>query len=140
MAVSPELEEFNRKLVKDKGLRLKLLSDPGNRTGRKFNLVFKLPDDLRKVYLDFGVDLKKFNGDDSWTLPMPARFVIDQSGVIRSAEVNADYTIRPEPLETVETLRCLAEEFTGEQGMDLEACFRAAGRPGDGGGERIEGR
>ncbi len=93
-------------------MNLKLLSDPGNRVARKFNLVHQLPEDLRKVYLSFGVDLEKFNGDESWTLPMPARFVIDQSGIIRSADVNADYTIRPEPEDTVKILRCLTEKST----------------------------
>jgi peroxiredoxin len=84
-----------------------LLSDPGNQVARKYNLVFQFPDELRKVYLSFGTDLEKFNGDKSWTLPMPARFVIDQSGIIRSADVSADYTIRPEPTDTIKVLRCL---------------------------------
>jgi peroxiredoxin len=88
-------------------LTLHLLSDSGNLVARKFNLVFQLPEELRKVYLSFGVDLEKFNGDGTWTLPMPARFVIDQSGIIRSADVNADYTIRPEPGDTIKVLRCL---------------------------------
>jgi peroxiredoxin len=51
--------------------------------------------------------LEKFNGDDSWTLPMPARFVIDRSGIIRYAEVNPDYTVRPEPEEVIGVLRGL---------------------------------
>jgi hypothetical protein len=38
---------------------------------------------------------------------MPARYVIDKAGVIRAAEVNADYTIRPEPSETVKVLKAL---------------------------------
>jgi peroxiredoxin len=60
---------------------------------------------LRKVYLGFGIDLVKFNGDELWTLPMPARFVVDREGFIRFAEVSADYTIRPEPADTVEVLK-----------------------------------
>ncbi len=123
VAVSPQLEEFNRKFTKEKALRLQLLSDPGNRAARKFSLVFQLPEDLRKVYLSFGVDLEKFNGDGSWTLPMPARFVIDRSGVIRSADVNADYTIRPEPGDSIRVLRCLTETSTGTQGKDFESCL-----------------
>jgi len=83
------------------------MSDPENRVAAKFNLAFRLPDDLREIYLGFGVDLAKFNGDDSWTLPMPARFVIDRSGIIRSADVNADYTVRPEPSDTIKVLRAL---------------------------------
>ena len=100
---------FSRKFVQEKGLTLRVLSDPGNRVAEKFYLVRQLPEDLRKVYLSFGVDLAKFNGDDSWTLPMPARFVIDRSGIIRSADVNADYTVRPEPSETIKVLRSLAD-------------------------------
>ncbi len=138
MALSPQREEFNRRLIKDKRLRLKLLSDPGNGVARKFNLVYKFPEDLRNVYRSFGVDLQKFNGDDSWTLPMPARFVIDRSGVIRSADVNADYTIRPEPEETIKVLRCLSEEYAGAQ--DFPACLRAAGLRGTDMGHHIEGR
>ncbi len=130
MAISPQLEEFNHKLVKEKGLTLKLLSDPGNQVARKFSLVYKFQEDLREVYLSFGTDLQKYNGDDSWTLPMPARFVIDQSGVIRSADVNADYTIRPEPEETIKVLRCLTETTTGAQEMGFESCLRFADRFG----------
>jgi hypothetical protein len=36
---------------------------------------------------------------------MPARFVISQDGVIRYAEVNPDYTRRPEPEEVLPALR-----------------------------------
>ena len=32
-------------------------------------------------------------------LPMPARYVIDQDGVVAYAEVNPDYTNRPDPSE-----------------------------------------
>jgi hypothetical protein len=35
---------------------------------------------------------------------MPARYIIDTGGIIRVADVNADYTIRPEPSETVRKL------------------------------------
>ena len=34
-------------------------------------------------------------------------YVIDTSGIIRAADVNADYTIRPEPSDTVKFLRTL---------------------------------
>jgi peroxiredoxin len=63
---------------------------------------------LRRIYRAFPLDLEAFNGDASWSLPMPARFVIDQGGVIRAAQSDPDYTIRPEPSDTLETLRALA--------------------------------
>ncbi len=82
-----------------------VLSDSGNTLARKLRLVYELPEDLEKVYLGFGVDLSSYNGDDSWTLPMPARFIIDESGIIRFAEAHPDYTTRPEPTDTLEKLR-----------------------------------
>ena len=84
-----------------------MLSDPGNRVAKKFGLVYKFPQDLKQVYLKFGIDLEKFNGDDSWTLPIPARYIIDASGIIRYRESDPDYTIRPEPKDTIQALKVL---------------------------------
>lgn len=72
-----------------------------------YGLAFALPEDLRQVYTKFGVDLAKANGDDSWTLPIPARFVVDRLGIIRQADADPDYTRRSEPAGTVEILRSL---------------------------------
>ena len=107
VAVSPQLPEHNRALVKAKKLTFEVLSDPGNALAKKFGLVHALPEDLRKIYLQFGIDLPKHNGDDSWTLPLAARFIIDREGVIRYAEADADYTVRPEPEHTIEALKSI---------------------------------
>jgi hypothetical protein len=39
---------------------------------------------------------------------MPGRFVVGQDGVIHYAEVNPDYTRRPEPAEMLALLRTQA--------------------------------
>ena len=85
-----------------------LLSDPRNEVASAFRLTFRLPDDLKNVYGAFKIDLPTYNGDDSWTLPMPARYVIDTGGRIRAASVNADYTRRPEPEETAVAVKAIA--------------------------------
>jgi peroxiredoxin len=46
--------------------------------------------------------------DDSWRLPVPARFVIDRDGTTRKVDVDPDYTVRPEPSETLAALDALA--------------------------------
>ena len=84
-----------------------LLRDEGNACADQLGLRFTLPDDLRQVYLQFGIDLAVANGESSWTLPLPARFVIDREGVIRSAAVHPDYTRRPEPADTLAALHAL---------------------------------
>ncbi len=84
-----------------------MLRDHGNQVGAQYGLVFTLPEDLRAIYLKFGIDLANGNGDGTWQLPIPGRFVIDRAGVIRAADADPDYTRRPEPAKTVEVLQAL---------------------------------
>ena len=107
MAISPQLPSFNAELVRQRHLTFEILSDAGNQVADTFGLKFAMPAYLKELYLTFPNDLAKVNGDDSWTLPMPARFVIDGGGIIRWASVDPDYTKRPEPADTVTALRAL---------------------------------
>jgi peroxiredoxin len=62
------------------------------------------------VYEGFGIRLDEYNGDTSWTLPMPTRLIIDRDGIIRDAEVNPDYTVRPDPEDTIEALEKIIKQ------------------------------
>jgi hypothetical protein len=55
-------------------------------------------------HLDKNPCLPSINGEPSWTLPMSARYVVASDGVIAYAEVNPDYTRRPDPSELFPTL------------------------------------
>jgi peroxiredoxin len=91
-------------------LAFEVLRDFGNRVAEAYGLVFTLPDDVREIYLKVGIDLARGNGDGTWRLPIPARFVIDRAGIIRAVDADPDYTRRPEPARTVEVLRQLGAE------------------------------
>ena len=108
--ISPQQQQYSQTMKQEKGLSLEILSDPGNRTARQYGLVYTLPDDLIGVYRSFGIDLPLHNGDESWTLPMPARLVIDGQGKVRYTAISADYTVRPEPADTLEALRKIVTE------------------------------
>lgn len=72
---------------------------------RSYGLVFRIPDDVRDVYAgSLGIDLVRFDGDESWELPIPATFVIEPGGTIVYAAVDPDYTRRPEPAEVVSAI------------------------------------
>jgi peroxiredoxin len=107
LMISPQIEEHNRSLIQDKNLSFELVSDPGNRVAKKFGLVYQIPEDLKQLYLKFGINLESYNNDDSWTLPIPARYIVDREAVIRYVEANPDYTVRPDPQHTIEALRAL---------------------------------
>ena len=108
IVITPELERYTRALHKKLNLSFDILTDLHLKVAEQFRLVFTLPDYLRDLYKSFGSTLDRFNEEPEYRLPMPARYVIDQQGIIRDVDVNADYTIRPEPSETVRRLRMLS--------------------------------
>ena len=105
---SGETRDLSDQMATKQSLTFPIVADTGLGIARSFGLVFTLPDDLKGLYQSFGIDLPKNTGHPEWELPMPARFVVDRSGVIRSAEVDPDYTTRPEPSATLAILRSIA--------------------------------
>jgi len=105
VAITPELGRYGRTVHRKLNLAFDILTDLHLKTAEEFGLVFTLPDYLRDLYKSFGSKLDVFNDEPEYRLPMPARYIIDLSSIIRAADVNADYTIRPEPSETVRALR-----------------------------------
>jgi len=107
VALTPELERYTRNLHKKLNLTFDILTDLHLKTAEQFRLVYVLPDYLRELYKSFGNALDRFHDEPEFRLPLPARYVIDKKGIIRAGDVNADYTIRPEPSETLTLLRAL---------------------------------
>jgi len=105
VVISPELPERTADMAAKQKLAFPILWDEKSKAAEAFGLAFTLPDDLRQVYLGFGNDLAVRNGDPSWRLPVPSRFVVDAEGTVRSVQADPDYTHRPEPETTLEILR-----------------------------------
>jgi len=110
VVLTGELERYTRALHRKLNLSFDILTDLHLKIAEQFHLVFTLPDYLRELYKSFGSTLDRFHDEAEYRLPMPARYVIDAQGVIRAADVNADYTVRPEPARTLETLRQLQQK------------------------------
>jgi peroxiredoxin len=104
VAISPQTQANSRKSQRDNKLGFPILSDAHADVAAEFGLRFSRPEDLIEVYKEFGNDLAKINDDPAWVLPMPARYVIGTKGVIAYAEVNPDYTRRPDPSELLPVL------------------------------------
>jgi peroxiredoxin len=120
VAISPQKAANSRKSIHINGLEFPILSDPGNETAAAFGLRFALPDYLVELYKSLKNDLPAFNGEASWTLPIPGRFVIGQDRVIRYAEVDPDYTHRPEPEELIPALQKAAARNAACEGGALK--------------------
>ncbi|HQU17412.1 MAG: alkyl hydroperoxide reductase [Chromatiales bacterium 21-64-14] len=105
VAVSPETPDHSLSTAQKHGLEFEVLSDVGDQAARAYGLVFVLPEALRALYQEWGIDLPAWNGDDSFELPIPATYVIDTGGMVRAAHVSMDYTTRMEPTAILAALR-----------------------------------
>src|SRR5215470_8615176 len=114
IAISPQRPSYSRAVRRRAALTFDVLFDEGLNVAQAFGLVFTLPSYLEELYRSFGNTLDKFHGESAYRLPLPARYVVDRQGRIRAADVNADYTVRPDPEETL---------------AQLAAVSAAAGRP-----------
>lgn len=107
VAVSPQRTEFLRQMRQKNNLEFDILRDESSAVADEFGLRYTLPDYLQALYLQFGINLPRVNGEASWTLPMPARYVIAPSGKVVAADYDPDYTRRPESAKTIEDLKQL---------------------------------
>ena len=105
VGISPETPDNSLTAIEKHQLEFEVLSDVGNKTARKFGLLFTVYEEMRPLYLKWGLDVPAVNGDDSWELPVPATYVIDRNAVVHAAHVDKDYTKRMEPDEVIAALQ-----------------------------------
>ena len=108
VVLSPQSPDSTQKQATAEKLKFNLLVDKDNEIGNAFGLVYTFPEDLKNVYRNvFKLDIQALNEASGWQLPIPARFVIDGSGVIRDAKADPDYRYRPEPSEVLDIAKKL---------------------------------
>src|SRR6266571_5617318 len=113
VAISPQTPYHSRALAEKLELTSALLSDMGNRVARQFGLVFTIDEAVRGAHKQVGADLPRFNGTESWELPMAGTFLVDRSGAVRLAFVHADFTRRLDPSVIIARLNELQGEREG---------------------------
>jgi peroxiredoxin len=107
IAVSPEAAPASAEEASTEGARFPVLVDHGGKAAEQFGLAFEMNDGAKTVLKTNGFDLERRNADGRWILPVPGTFVIDRSGNVAYAHVDADYRNRPEPQDIVVTCRSL---------------------------------
>ncbi|MGL5335826.1 MAG: peroxiredoxin-like family protein [Enterovibrio sp.] len=111
IGLTPEMPATAEDTLAANKLEITVLSDKGNRVSADLGLVFTLPEELRPIYESFGIDIPASNGDQSFTLPVPATYIINTDGTILYHFINADYTKRVEPSKLLAELDKLLPTF-----------------------------
>jgi len=85
VAISMQNAANSRKSVRENKVGFPILVDAGGAVAAEFGLRYSLKPDLIELYKTLGNDLAVINGETSWSLPMPGRYVIGQDGVVAYA-------------------------------------------------------
>jgi peroxiredoxin len=104
VAISPQTVKHAFFMADQHELHFPLLSDPGHAVARLFGLVYRVPEEQQAIYRRAFINLPLVNGDESWELPIPATYIVDQDGRVIFRFANEDYTERAEPEEIVARL------------------------------------
>lgn len=110
IAISPNTPDTSMTSVEKHDLTFPVLSDHDNLVAKQFNLVYAMTPENVENYKAKGRDVDVMNGtDNTWELPLPATYVIDQDRIIRYAFVDTNHRTRAEPADVVAVAARLAE-------------------------------
>ncbi len=109
VALSPQDIPNSKETVAQLGLHYPNCADAKNAVAALYGLRYEFPDYAIEAYKSIGANLPDYNGEDSWSLPVPAVYIIRPDGVIHHAQVDVDYRQRMEPADIVETVRTIAK-------------------------------
>ena len=112
VAVSPQNRRQNDFTLQQHRLPFPILSDAGAEVAEQFGVAYNVPQEHRNYYQGILVNIPFVNSgatyktatESSWSLPLPAVFVVLQDGTIAFSEGHADFRVRPEPAEVLEIL------------------------------------
>lgn len=104
VAISPMTSKQGDFMRDQHKLMFPILSDSGNQVAAQLGVAYTVPDYQRELFKTVFVNLPFINGDESWTLPFPATFVVSPQGVVTFASSDPDYTLRAEPTEVLSSL------------------------------------
>jgi peroxiredoxin len=117
IAISPQTQRHNDFTLQQHTLPFPILSDPAAAVAEQFGIAYSVPAEHREYYKRILVNIPFVNSgkmdntapESSWRLPLPATFVVNQSGVIVYSEAHADFRVRPEPVDVLAALASASE-------------------------------
>ena len=113
VAISPQTVRQSDFTVQQHGIPYPLLHDDGCALAAKFGIAYPVTDTMDRYYrsilvslpfINHGKNVMAPNDGAVLRLPLPATFVLSQTGVIVYVEAHADPRVRPEPDDILSAL------------------------------------
>jgi peroxiredoxin len=96
VAISSELQKYTRTLQQEAGARFPFLTDVDGGYSLSINMAIWVDDFMSGLIASAGWDIPGYQGGEAWILPIPAVFILDADGIIRTRHVDPDYRRRME--------------------------------------------
>jgi peroxiredoxin len=107
VSIIPERAEFANGVPELSTLPFPILCDVDLGYALMLGLVYGVGDEVNELYEDVGIELDRYQGNLGYLLPMAAKFIVDQDGLVRARQVNVEFRERMEPDDIIAALRRL---------------------------------
>jgi peroxiredoxin len=108
VAISPQAPDQAMTMTEKHELAYPVLSDLDQSVSESYKVRFDVTGELEDLQVNvFQNDPAVQNADGRRSLPVPSTFVIDRTGVVRFAAVDADWRVRVEPADVIAALQAL---------------------------------
>jgi len=107
VSIMPDVTEYTGGYSRANELPFPLLTDIDLGYSLSLGLIFWIGADVRRLYEEAGIDLGKYHRSSGYFLPVAAKFVVGQDGLVKARHVNVEFRRRMEPEAVVATLRAL---------------------------------
>ena len=110
LSIMPDSARYTSRSVSDDALPFPILSDMDLGYALSLGLIFSVGAEVRRLYEDLGIELERYQGNDSYFLPMAAKFIVGRDGLVKARQVNVEFRQRMEPAAILEALKGLRRQ------------------------------
>jgi peroxiredoxin len=104
-AIMPDRQLFAAQFKREAASPFPVLTDMDNGYALLLNLAIWIGPDLEHLLSSYGRSVREYQGNDAWTLPIPATFVVGQDGIVRARFVDPDFRKRMAVEDLIGALR-----------------------------------
>jgi peroxiredoxin len=107
VSIMPDTGRFTGEYVANNELPFPVLSDMDLGYSLSLGLIFWVGAEIIRLYQEVGIELEKYHGNQSYFLPMAAKFIVGRDGLVKARQVNIEFRERMEPEAIVSALQDL---------------------------------
>jgi peroxiredoxin len=110
VSIMPDSATLTADYATKNELPFPVLSDIDLGYSLSLGLIFWVGAEVQRLYRDVGVDLEKYHGNAGYFLPIAAKFIVGQDGLVKARQVNLEFRERMEPEAIVAALQKLRDD------------------------------